>query len=144
MDLLLSILFTLGYTWSWIKFQQYQFLERDYNIVGRYPKYSKNWHYWKGINQIVFFSILTFTFGWQLALINSIIFWILFDGIFNKIVLKREFFYVGKTAQTDKTIRKFLSWVNTPYNNKITSENFSAFIKFLLLTISILICIWVK
>jgi len=56
-------------------------------------------------------------------------FWLGFDILINVIVLKRPAFYVGKTADTDKFLRKIAEII------KIKPEYVSALIKVLILLI---------
>lgn len=127
------------YTVSWVKFQKYQFLERDYSKVANHPEYSKGWHFWKGVNQLIFFSIMFFLVGPRIAAMDLIIYWIMFDGLFSKTILKREFFYIGTTAQTDKSFRKLSSLINIPFKNKLSPYAITAIIKIGLLITSIIL-----
>lgn len=115
-------MFTFGYLFTWVKFQNYQFLERDYNKVARNKEYSQLWHLWKGANQIIFFTLIYFTFGKYITFVNIIFYWILFDGLLNRIVLNRPFFYIGQTAFIDKQFHKFSEWINSSWLNKITKR----------------------
>jgi hypothetical protein len=135
----ISIIVTLTYTISWVKFQQFQFLERDYSKVAKHPEYSKGWHFWKAVNQLLFFSIMFFLVGPRIAAMDMIIYWILFDGIFNKTVLKREFFYIGTTAQTDISFRKLAHLINIPFKQKLSPFAVSGFVKIALLITSIIL-----
>lgn len=123
---LISIIFTSIYVFSWVNFQKYQFLERDYNIVGRYPGYSKKWHLYKALNQILFFILMLPFFGLPLTLFNMVWYWIMFDGFLNKVVLKQKFFYVGNTAKLDKTFVHLASVL------KMTPEKLITIIKIFL------------
>lgn len=129
---ILSFIFTLGYMITWVKFQQYQFLERDYTIVANNKQYSKLWHVWKGANQGVFFILLGSLFGWKLMIINSILYWVLFDGFLNIFVLNREFFYIGNTSWIDRSLRSITGLINKLlgyHNTRLAlSASFIAFI----------------
>lgn len=125
--LLVSVIFNSLYIFSWIKFQKYQFLERDYNIVGRYPGYSRQWHFYKGLNQVLFFVIMVPFFGIPLVLFNMVYYWIMFDGFFNRTVLKKSFLYVGSTARLDKNIREIASHIKF-----LTPERLALLLKILL------------
>lgn len=127
---LISLVPTFIYLLSWVKFQKYQFLERDYDIVAKHQEYSRNWHFYKGLNQIAFFIPMIVLFGLPLAIIDSIIYWICFDGWLNISVLKRKFFYVGNSAKIDKILQ---------YSSKLGMQPdlFAAIIKISLLFILI-------
>jgi hypothetical protein len=60
-------------------------------------------------------------------------FWFGFDILCNIIVLKRPAFYVGKTADTDRFIRKVAEFI------KIKPEYTSALIKVLILLILLIL-----
>lgn len=137
--MVLPILLTLIYTFSWVRFQKYQFLERNYDIVAKHPEYSKKWHFWKGINQVSFFGIMLFTIGWKLTLLNALIFWVLFDALINKLILKRPFFFVGTTAFTDVTIQKSAKLISSPFKNSLKPEVLSGVLKILLIILIIIL-----
>lgn len=131
--MIFSILFTSIYLLTWIKFQQNQFAERDYNVVVRHKEYSKNWHFWKGANQLLFFILIGIIFSPGIALVNSVFYWIFFDGLLNKIVLGKSFFYVGTTSYIDIKIQKLTELINKLPVIKINSNKVSAFLKLSLL-----------
>jgi len=134
--LLVSLTYTFLYTLSWVKFQKYQFLERSYDIVAQHHEYSQKWHWFKGLNQFVFFYLLSVKFGYLIGFVDIIFYWILFDGWLNKSVLKRNFFYVGTTGKIDKAIQWVNNGIKTVY--KQSSPAFiSAVIKISLLIYSI-------
>lgn len=135
--LLISFIITFVYLLSWIKFQKYQFLERDYNIVAKHSEYSRKWHFFKGLNQVIFFYLIFISFGFKIALIDSTMFWIFFDGWLNLSVLKREFFYVGNTSKIDKTIQSISQGIQIVYK-KVTPSLLSAFVKITTLIISLI------
>jgi len=135
----ISLIITVLYTLSWVKFQKYQFLERDYSKVAKHPEYSKGWHFWKGVNQLIFFSIMFFLVGARIATMDLIIYWILFDGLMNKTILKREFFYIGTTAQTDISFRKISHLINIPFKTKLSPYLISGIVKIGLLITSIIL-----
>ena len=134
--LLISLVFTFAYLTTWVQFQKYQFLERDYNIVVKHKEYSKLWHLWKGANQAVFFVLIGYLFGWQLALINAFTYWILFDGFLNILVLNRGFFYIGYTSWIDRALRSTMGFINklvSPISTKLAIS--SEFLSFVLKTV---------
>ncbi len=140
--LAISLVFTFGYLFTWIKFQNYQFLERDYNIVVRHKEYSKRWHFWKGFNNIIFFSLLWFAFSRHIAFINVAFYWIFFDGLLNKMVLNRPFFYIGQTAFIDKIFHNSSEWFNTLWISRVIKVKANPYIisgcmKLLLMFLSI-------
>lgn len=130
--LFVSLIITSIYTLSWIKFQKYQFLERDYNIVARHKEYSQLWHKWKAVNQGIFFFVMLILCGLKLTLVNVIFYWIIFDGFLNISVLNKPFFYVGTTAKTDIRLHQLAAFLKT------TPSNLAAALKIILLIFSII------
>lgn len=133
-----SLVLTLLYLFSWLRFQKYQFLERDYSKVALHPEYSTGWHLYKGLNQLIFFTIMIILVGLPIAMLNMTVYWILHDGIFNITVLKQGFWYIGKTAKTDKHLQKLTKLINIPFKNKISVDLVAASIKIILLITSII------
>jgi hypothetical protein len=95
-------------------------------------KIETDWHI---VGSLVFIYMglsAWFTFGfWYFPLVISL-FWVLFGGIVHFVGLNKPFFYVGKTAATDKLIRKF-------FKNK--PEIFSGVVKILVTLISLALLI---
>ena len=94
---------------SWVVYQKHQFLERDLvnsDTQTAYHIHNKGWHKWKGINHLSVYGMLFLGFGFKWMMIFAVLFWAAFDLLVNKIVLKRDWLSVGKTADTDKFIRK--------------------------------------
>ena len=98
----------LAYLVSWVKYQQYQFKERDLYEINPQSAYEANkmWHKWKGANQMVVYALIFMGFGFKMAMIFAVLFWAGFDLFVNKIVLNRPWLFVGTTADTDLFIRK--------------------------------------
>ena len=93
---------------SWVVYQKYQFLERNLYEINPQEAYENNklWHKWKGINHLTVYGMIFFGFGFKWMMIFAVLFWAAFDLFVNKIVLNREWLSVGRTAGTDKFIRK--------------------------------------
>jgi hypothetical protein len=141
---MMSLVFTAAFVFSWVKFQQYQFLERDYDIVAKNKHLSKLWHLWKGVNTLIWVCLISFIFGFKVGFLNLILYWILFDGLLNIIVLKKGFFYIGTTATIDSIFHKISTWWNTSWVNTLTINKFplnpiilSATVKLILLIATI-------
>jgi hypothetical protein len=130
MTIFLTIVF-LVHLISWVLYQKHQFLERDLYAIDSHNAYehNKKWHIWKGINHLSVYAVLWGTFGFYAMFIFATCFWLGFDILINVIVLKRPAFYVGKTADTDKFLRKVAELI------KIKPEYVSALIKVLILLI---------
>jgi len=102
------VILMVAYLVSWVMYQKYQFLERDLYSTDSYNAYENNkkWHFWKGINQLCVYGMVFLGFGFKMMMIFAVLFWAGFDLFVNKIVLNRPWLSVGKTADTDKFIRK--------------------------------------
>jgi hypothetical protein len=88
---------------SWIFFHKNQFIERDNSSHTEAAiMANKKWHFWKGVNQLVFFGLLWFSFGLVNAALCAVLFWTIFDSSMNKFVLHKELFYVGTTSWIDR------------------------------------------
>ena len=105
---MITFIFTLAYLASWVLFHKSQFLERDNFRWNPDTAKSANrqWHFWKGFNQIIFFGLLWYVFGFFNAAMCAAMYWVLFDSSMNRFVLKQGFFYVGSTAFIDRMTRK--------------------------------------
>lgn len=142
--LLISFIFTFAYLLTWVKFHKYQFLERDYTTVANHKEYGRLWHTWKGANQGIFFVLLGSLFGWQLGIINALIYWVLFDGLLNILVLNKEFFYVGYSSWIDKALRSTTRFINKllsriSIKTGISPQQLSFTVKSILLAVSLYI-----
>lgn len=138
--MIISLIFTFAYLFTWVKYQQYHFLERDYTVVANHKEFSKLWHLWKGANQAVFFTLIMALFGWKLMVVNMAFFWFMFDGLLNSLVLKREFFYAGYTSWMDRALRSTTGLLNkllSPVKTTIDASTVSFICKIALLTISL-------
>lgn len=111
--ILMSLVLTGLYTYSWVQYTKNQFLERDERITRRHPEYSRKWHRAKALNQIVYFFLYIFCFGLKLTCINVILFWILFDGFVNTTILNKTFFDIGTTAKTDVFLQRIVKFTHT-------------------------------
>ncbi len=110
---MITLLFTIAYLVSWVFFHKNQFIERDNSTHSEAAIIAnKRWHFWKGVNQIVFFSIMCVSFGCINALLCAVLYWIAFDSSMNKFVLNQGFFYVGKTSWVDRQTQSLAKLIN--------------------------------
>lgn len=72
------------------------------NLNGRY---SDVWHATGGIFRIAACWVIGRAYGWEFCYAALVATWIWFDGAINTWVLRKEWFYVGTTARTDRAIR---------------------------------------
>jgi hypothetical protein len=125
---MITLLFTIAYLVSWVFFHKNQFIERDNSTHSEAAIVAnKQWHFWKGLNQIVFFGLMWYSFGLWNALMCATIYWITFDSSMNKFVLNKELFFVGTTSFIDNVTRKIASIF------KASPSTTSAILKFTLL-----------
>lgn len=75
--------------------------------------YKKKWHIWQGARQLLFISFAgVYLMSWKFVFLGMAIFWILHDGILNKVGLNKPFFFVGTTARIDIMMRRVASWMS--------------------------------
>lgn len=67
---------------------------------------KKKWHFCGAL--LFIYIAITISFVWGIIYIPLVLstFWMLFAGIVHKIGLKKPFFYIGETAETDVLIKK--------------------------------------
>jgi hypothetical protein len=108
--------------------------DRAENHTGLDLKYKKYWHAAAGgIHIWMGYVVGRIAGDWHAGLLMSALMWFFFDGAINTWVLKKEWFYIGTTAQLDIAQR----WAA----DKIGFDDprmFSAFLKMSLLFISII------
>jgi hypothetical protein len=129
-----AFIFTFLYLITWVFFQKYQFIERD-NKAGSDIRQNANkrWHQWKAANQVVFFLLLVLISSVKIAILSSIIFWIFFDALLNKIALNKPLLYVGKTSYLDVNTRRLADILH------IDPTHLSLILKILIIVLIILL-----
>lgn len=116
MTTLFTILLTATYLMSWVMYTKFQLLEKASVMFHNFDdakKANSQWHIYKGINQLAVYGLVWIIGGFKLALVVATMYWVLFDAMCNVIVLGKDVFYVGKTAQLDKWLRAIASKLNT-------------------------------
>ena len=63
-------------------------------------------HILKGLLQAEVFTLIGLLAGLWIALAGAVMYWIIFDAVYNKVTLKKSIFYVGRTAQIDVFFRR--------------------------------------
>ena len=111
----------------------YQFKE-DNSTGEQALKYNSYWHTWQAVIQLDFAALVFISsdYDYTIVLVFISAFWLFFDGIVNY-YLNKGFFYLGKTAFIDKTLRKIFK------DRYIT---YSAIIKLLFFISSVLLYIF--
>lgn len=107
--------------------------EANHTVVDRRLKLI--WHAAAGACHIWMGCFVGRFFGWEHGFFNAALTWFLFDGFINTYVLKREWWYIGDTAQLDIAQR----WVAGKLH--IEHRAFSASLKIATLILSILFLI---
>lgn len=102
-----SLMFTIGFAFR----NKWQFAEMNALNSNIAQKANKKWHSWQAVVQLAFYVIIGLStheaYGIATALLYLSFFWLLFDGILNKVALNKPFFYVGTTAFIDKQFQRF-------------------------------------
>jgi hypothetical protein len=83
-------------------------------LRGKAKQANKKWHAWQGAVQFAFFASVFPAIVMHPSIGNALVyvvmymafFWIVFDGLLNKIALEKPFFYVGKTATIDSFFQR--------------------------------------
>lgn len=76
-------------------------------LKGFKPSPNTLWHRWQAVRQAAMIALAAFSYGSLPALIVfSASFWLIHDGIVNRVGLNRTFFFVGTTAWLDRQFQK--------------------------------------
>jgi hypothetical protein len=86
-------------------------------------------HIWMG------YAVGRIAHDWHVGFLMGALTWLLFDGFINTYVLRREFWYIGDTAQLDIAQRKIAGFLH------VEQWLFSASLKIATLAISIILLI---
>jgi hypothetical protein len=109
--------------------------DREANHTAVDRKLKLYWHAAAGALHIWIAVVIGRQFGWQHGFFCGSLMWYMFDGCINTFVLKREWFYIGDTAQLDIAQRKVAAVLH------IEHRLFSACLKHATLIISIILLI---
>lgn len=109
--------------------------DREANHTAVDRRLKKWWHAAAGALHVWMGVVIARQFGWQHGLFMGALMWFMFDGIINTVVLRREWFYIGDTAQIDIAQRKVAGFL------RIDHRGFSTFLKCAALLISIILLI---
>lgn len=86
----------------------YMFMDRPKAVD---PAANRAWHRWQFIRQGSFIAFAAYcAASWPMLLLGASVFWILQDGIVNRVGLGKPFFYMGTTATIDKFFRRFKNY----------------------------------
>lgn len=91
LTIIIFILFTFGFI---------------YHDKAVYDNENKKRHFYKGLIQLCFFGLVMVNTSVYIGIFFMALYWALFDSIYNKAVLKKDFFYVGVTSFIDKAFLK--------------------------------------
>jgi len=70
--------------------------------------HNTNWHRAQAAQQALVILVTAYLSGcWQIVVLGAGLFWLLHDGIVNRIGLERPWFFVGTTAWLDRQFQKF-------------------------------------
>lgn len=69
---------------------------------------NTNWHRAQAAQQSAVILVTAYLSGcWQIIPLGAALFWLIHDGIVNRVGLDRPFFFVGTTAWIDRQFQKF-------------------------------------
>lgn len=75
--------------------------DRAANHTAKDRRLKKRWHAAAGALHLWMGYVMARLFGWEWGVLMGSLTWYLFDGFINTYALKREWFYIGTTAQID-------------------------------------------
>lgn len=79
-----------------------------YEVVGKSADMNTNWHRAQAAQQSAVILATAYLSGcWQIVPLGAALFWLIHDGIVNRIGLDRPFFFVGTTAWIDRQFQRF-------------------------------------
>lgn len=107
--------------------------DREANHTAKDRRIKARWHAAGGAIHIWMGYTIGRLFGWEWGLLMASMTWYFFDGFINTYVLRREWFFIGTTAQIDIAQR----WVAGKL--RIEHRLFSACLKHTALLISIIL-----
>lgn len=110
--------------------------DRSENHNARDRRIKKYWHWAGGVIHIwMGYAIYRISGDWHWGFLMGALTWLSFDGFINSFVLKKEFWYIGDTAQLDIAQRKVAGFLH------IEHRLFSASLKVATLIVSIILLI---
>lgn len=87
---------------------QYDWMQYARGVVGRAADLNTNWHRAQAAQQSAVILATAYLSGcWQIVPLGAALFWLIHDGIVNRIGLDRPFFFVGTTAWIDRQFQRF-------------------------------------
>ena len=87
---------------------QYDWMQYAKGVVNRAADMNTNWHRAQAAQQSAVILATAYLSGcWQIVPLGAALFWLIHDGIVNRIGLDRPFFFVGTTAWIDRQFQRF-------------------------------------
>lgn len=86
----------LNFAWKWVA------------TMAQSADMNTNWHRAQAAQQSAVILVTAYLSGcWQLVPLGAAMFWLIHDGIVNRVGLDRPFFFVGTTAWIDRQFQRF-------------------------------------
>lgn len=86
----------LNFAWKWVA------------TMAQSADTNTNWHRAQAAQQAGVILVVAYLCGcWQIVPLGAAMFWLIHDGIVNRVGLDRPFFFVGTTAWIDRQFQKF-------------------------------------
>lgn len=86
----------LNFAWKWVA------------TMAQSADMNTNWHRAQAAQQAGVILVVAYLCGcWQIIVLGAALFWLIHDGIVNRIGLDRPFFFVGATAWIDRQFQRF-------------------------------------
>jgi hypothetical protein len=112
---MIEIIFIILFTLAFALHEKFRIRDEQTPDEGASMYLKRQWHKYKGAVQAVVFSYISYAvyrrtgsifYTSSLTLFIASFFWFFHDGILNKILFVREWFFVGTTGAIDKMLQK--------------------------------------
>jgi len=119
MSLAIVLLAAAVYTYSWVKYLEYQFMERDHTDAYLRLVSQKKCHYWRVVNNLSMFVMLFGAASIQTAVAVGIVYTYAFDVLLNIEIYNKPYYTIVKSSFCDRIFRqlkmsdKVIFWVKT-------------------------------
>jgi hypothetical protein len=112
---MVEIVFIILFTLAFVLHEKFRILDEQQPDEGLSQYLKRQWHKYKGAVQAIVFSYVSYAvfkrtgnefYTFSLTLFLASFFWFFHDGVLNKILFVRQWFFVGTTAALDRIMQK--------------------------------------
>jgi hypothetical protein len=114
-SIMIEIIFIILFTLAFALHEKFRIKDEQTPDEGVSQYLKRQWHKYKGAVQAIVFSYVSYAvfkrtgnvfYTFSLTIFLASFFWFFHDGILNKALFVREWFFVGTTAAIDKILQK--------------------------------------